>query len=467
MLNTKIYREEKFTTERENIPEKSYPTSTNLKVFIKTFGCQMNEKDSERIYGMIKNSIPSQSPDEADIIILNTCAVREKPEQKVYSEVGKYLKLKKSKENIKIGIVGCVAQLKGSEILKKVDVDFVLGTVALHKINKVVEDILNNKVVVDTSLESNLKDRFESPIPEEFFKSSRIKSYVTIQEGCSQFCTFCVVPITRGREVTRPSIDIIEEVKDLVSKGVKEITLIGQNVNGYGWNTPGEMSFADLLRTLNKIEGLLRIRFTTSNPRYVNESMIQTMSECEKVCEHLHLPVQSGSNRILKKMARRYTIEEYHNIIEKVRKQIPSCAITTDIIVGFPGETDKDFEETLEMIKAVRFDEIFSFKYSIRPGTAATRFQEQVPEEIKAERLKILQQTQDKITQEIMQSYVGRIEEILVEGPAERNGDRDSTGRTRTNKVVNFEGFPKPGKLVKVKITEAFRNSLRGEIVRD
>ncbi len=463
MTNKRIYNEEVIINERKEIPITERPSS--LKIFIKTFGCQMNEKDSERIYGMIKDSRRALSPDEADVIILNTCAVREKPEQKIYSELGKYLKLKKSKRDIKIGVVGCVAQLKGSEILQKVDVDFVLGTSALHKINKVIEDTFKNKVVVDTSIELNIKDRFESPIYQEFYNGSRVKAYVTIQEGCNQFCTFCIVPITRGREITRPSIDIIQEVKEFISKGVKEITLIGQNVNGYGWNTPGEMSFADLLRTLNKIDGLLRIRFTTSNPRYVNDDMIQAMKECEKVCEHLHLPVQSGSNRILKKMARRYTIEEYYNIIEKIRKFIPSCSITTDIIVGFPGETDKDFEETLNMVKTIKFDDIFSFKYSIRPGTAAERFPDQIPEDVKAHRLKILQETQDRITKEIMQSYVSRVEEILVEGPAERNGEKDSTGRTRTNKVVNFEGKPQIGSLIKVKITEAYRNSLRGEIV--
>lgn len=463
MFNSKIYKEETIITEREKLPITKRPPK--LKIFIKTFGCQMNEKDSERIYGMIQDSAPALSPDEADVIILNTCAVREKPEQKIYSEVGKYLKLKKSKRNIKIGIVGCVAQLKGSEILKRADVDFVLGTSALHKINKVIEDTFKNKIVVDTSIELNIKDRFESPIYQEFYNGSRVKAYVTIQEGCNQFCTFCVVPITRGREITRPSADIIQEVKELVSKGISEITLIGQNVNGYGWNTPGEMSFADLLRTLNKIEGLLRIRFTTSNPRYVNDDMIQAMSECEKVCEHLHLPVQSGSNRILKKMSRRYTIEEYYNIVERIRKLIPSCSITTDIIVGFPGETDRDFEETLKMVETIRFDDIFSFKYSIRPGTAAGRFPDQIPEEVKAERLRILQETQDKITKEIMQSYTGKVEEILVEGTAERNGEKDSTGRTRTNKVVNFEGKPQIGSLIKVKITEAYRNSLRGQIV--
>lgn len=458
----KIYREEIIVKEKE---QKDGEDIAGKKVYIRTFGCQMNEKDSERMLGLLKGTIPANSPEDADIIIVNTCAVREKPEHKVYSEVGKYLKLKKEKKNLKVGITGCVAQLKGSEILKRVPADFVVGTNAIHKIEQIIKEVLSGKVIVDTSLETDIKDRFVSPIPPEFYNGNIVKAYVTIQEGCNQFCTFCVVPITRGREVTRPSHDIIREIIELVSKGVREVTLIGQNVNGYGWNTPGELSFAQLLREINKIDGLYRIRFTTSNPRYMSDELIEAMAECEKVCEHLHLPVQSGSNRILKKMARRYTIEEYLEIIEKVRKAIPSCAITTDIIVGFPGEKDEDFEKTVELIKTVRFDEIFSFKFSPRPGTVAAKMPEQIPEEIKSERLHIIQSLQEQITREIMQSYVGKIEEILVEGPAERNPEKDSTGRTRTNKPVNFEGKIKPGELVKVKIVEAYKNSLRGELL--
>lgn len=435
------------------------------KVFIRTFGCQMNERDSIRVIGMLKGVVPTDSPVEADIILINTCAVREKPEHKVYSEVGKYLKLKEHRKDIKIGVIGCVAQLRGSELLKRVKVDFVVGPGALHKIPNIIRRVFNGEVVVDTPLESNLEDRFLSPIPESIFNGSQVKAYVTIQEGCNQFCTFCVVPMTRGRELTRPSADVINEIKELVARGVKEVTLVGQNVNGYGWNTPGEMSFPSLLRAINKIDGLLRIRFTTSNPRYMTDDLIEAMLECEKVCEHIHLPVQSGSNKILKMMARRYTVDEYLKIVEKIRRAIPSCAITTDIIVGFPGETDEDFEKTVELIKTVRFDDIFSFKFSPRSGTAASRMQNQIPEDVRAERLKIVQSIQDEITKDIMQGYVGRVEEVLVEGPAERNGHRESTGRTRTNKVVNFEGKPKLGELVKIKITCAYRNSLRGEIV--
>ncbi|MCS7212894.1 MAG: tRNA (N6-isopentenyl adenosine(37)-C2)-methylthiotransferase MiaB [Candidatus Calescibacterium sp.] len=470
MLNKKIYREEIISRENnrsdisENASEESFE---GKKIFVRTFGCQMNEKDSERIIGMLKGGIAVNSPEEADIIILNTCAVREKPEHKVYSEAGKYLKIRKHKKNLKVGVTGCVAQLKGSEIIKKVDVDFVVGTAALYKIPNIIKEVLKGKVVVDTSLDVNLSDRFESPIPYEFYNGSRVKAYVTIQEGCNQFCTFCVVPMTRGREITRPASDIIREIVELVSSGVREVTLIGQNVNGYGWNTPGEISFAQLLRQINKIDGLYRIRFTTSNPRYMNDELIDAMAECDKVCEHLHLPVQSGSNRTLKKMGRRHTIEEYYEILEKLRKAIPNCAITTDIIVGFPGETDQDFEETMNLIKTIRFDDIFSFKFSPRPGTIASRMTDQIPEDIKSERLRILQATQDEITKQIMQSYIGKVEEILVEGPAERNQETDSTGRTRTNKVVNFKGNPKPGEIVKIKITEAFRNSLRGEIAEN
>jgi tRNA-2-methylthio-N6-dimethylallyladenosine synthase len=465
-MNTagKIYKEEKIC-KGERTQDIDKISLEGKKVFIRTFGCQMNEKDSERMIAKL-GMIPAQSEYEADVIIVNTCAVREKPEHKVYSEVGKFIKLKKIKKDLKVGITGCVAQLKGSELLDKTGADFVVGTHAIHRIDEIVKRVIAGEIVVDTSLTTNIHDRFESPIPETFYDGSRVKAFVTIQEGCNQFCTFCVVPITRGREVTRPSHDIIREIIELASRGVKEVTLIGQNVNGYGWNTPDEISFAQLLREINKIDGILRIRFTTSNPKYMTDELIDTMAECEKVCEHLHLPVQSGSNKILKKMARRYTIEQYLEIVEKLRKKIPSIALTTDIIVGFPGETDEDFEETVKLIKEVKFDDIFSFKFSPRPGTAAAKMENQIPEEVKAERLRYLQSIQDEITLSKMKEYIGKVEEILVEGPAQRNPDKDSTGRTRTNKPVNFEGKIPPGEIVYVKITEAFRNSLRGEIVK-
>ncbi len=443
-----------------------YPNSIrDKKVFIRTFGCQMNEKDSERVVGKL-GMIPVGSPSEADLIIVNTCAVREKPEHKVYSEVGKYVKMKRERD-IKVGVMGCVAQLKGSELLRRTGADFVVGTSAVHRIDEIVREVFRGKKVVDTSLTPNIKDRFESPIPETFYDGSKVKAYITIQEGCNQFCTFCVVPITRGRELTRPSEDIIREVLELVSRGVREVILLGQNVNGYGWNMPDELSFPELLRELNKIDGLYRIRFTTSNPRYMTDELIDAMAECEKVCEQLHLPVQSGSDKILRKMARRYTSEEYLEVIEKLRKKIPGIALTTDIIVGFPGETEEDFLATLELVKKVQFDDIFSFKFSPRPGTAAAKMPGQIPEEEKSRRLHELQKLQDEITLRKMKEYVGKVEEVLVEGPAERNSERDSTGRTRTGKPVNFEGHPSPGSLVYVKITDAFRNSLRGEMVKE
>ncbi len=437
----------------------------NLKIFVKTFGCQMNEKDSQRVLAKT-GMIPVNSWEEADVVIINTCAVREKPEHKVYSEAGKYVKIKKVKPQLKVGIIGCVAQLKGEEILNKTGVDFVVGTQAIHKINDIIKSVIRGAKIVDISITTNLNDRFESPIPEPLYMESPVKAYVTIQEGCNQFCTFCIVPITRGREVTRPSQDIIKEVKELVSRGVKEVILLGQNVNAYGRNTPGELTFAELLYELDKIHGLERIRFTTSNPRYMDDDLISAMAECKKVCEHLHLPVQSGSNRILKKMGRRHTIEEYIEIIQKIKKAIPGIAITTDIIVGFPGETEKDFEETVELVKMIKYDDIFSFMFSPRPGTAASRMQEQLPQDEKERRLKYLQKIQDEITLNIMKSYVGRTVEILVEGSAVRNPEKDSTGRTRTNKIVNFEGKFTPGDIIYVKVKEATRNSLRGEVLK-
>ena len=437
------------------------------KVYIKTFGCQMNEKDSERMLGILGLE-KTENPAEADLIIVNTCAVREKPEHKVYSEVGKYIKLRKvTGKDMKIGITGCVAQLYGVKLLEKMNVDFVVGTGALHKLPQIVKEVWEGKKVVDTSLNFNVSDRFLSPLPEpsEFETGSPVKAYVAIQEGCDQFCTFCIVPFTRGREVTRPSSDIIREVVELVSRGVKEVILLGQNVNGYGRNVPDEMTFPELLKALNRIDGLERIRFTTNNPRYGIKELAQVMAECEKVCEHIHLPVQSGSNRILKKMGRRYTREEFLEQVHILREKVPGIAITTDIIVGFPGETDEDFEETLSLLEEVQFDDIYSFKFSPRPGTVAARMPNQIPEKVKAERLKVLQELQDKITLKKMQELVGTVQEVLVEGPAPRNPARDSTGRTRNNKPVNFEGKFAPGKMVKVEITQAFRNSLKGEVV--
>ena len=314
-----------------------------MRVYIKTFGCQMNEKDSERMLRIL-NCEKAESPQTAEVIIINTCAVREKPENKVFSELGLYKNLKTEKPGIKIGVTGCVAQIYGENLIKKIPyLDFVAGTQVVNKIPEILERVKKGERLSDTSVNYDENDRFLSPVREKEVNS--VKSYVTIQEGCNQFCSFCIVPLTRGREITRPSSDILIEIKKLVENGVKEVTLLGQNVNRYGRNSE-DLTFPQLLKEINNIEGLKRIRFTTSNPKYVDEELIKAFKELEKLCEHIHLPVQSGSDSVLRMMRRKYTRSFYLEIVEKLRKNVPNIAITTDIIVGFPGESEKDYEKS-------------------------------------------------------------------------------------------------------------------------
>jgi len=433
------------------------------KVYIRTFGCQMNEKDSEIVLSLLQpDFVPTEDPESADLILINTCSVREKPQHKVYSEIGRFKELKKKKPELLIGVMGCVAQQEGERIVERYPyVDIVLGTQAFYQIRQAIElRQREGRPVVLTELRPD----FKPPLVLGLNKSRRVKAFVNIMQGCDNFCTYCIVPYVRGREVSRPPEDILREIEYLVKEeGVKEVTLLGQNVNSYGLKEKSYGDFADLLERVSQIDGLLRIRFTTSHPKDLTEKLMRVIAENPKICKHIHLPLQAGSNKILKLMNRKYTREEYLAKVERLKELCPEIAITSDIIVGFPGETEEDFLQTLEMLERVRFQEIFSFKYSDRPFAVASNFKDKVPEEVKEERLKRVHETQAKITAEIYQSYVGKEVEVLVEGRSERD-ENQLTGRTTTNIIVNFTAprLDLEGKLVKVLIESAGKHSLKG-----
>ena len=435
------------------------------RIYIETYGCQMNEHDTERMLRLLEgiHYLETKEPEEADLILINTCSVREKPEHKVYSALGRFKKLKEEKRTI-IGVAGCVAQQEGEKLLDTIPyLDMVIGTQAIPMLPQLLQTMeVSGKRVCETSFDKNGK-YLEAIFPQK--PLDKIKSYVTIMRGCDHFCSFCIVPYVRGREQSRPSKEIIEEVKDLAEGGVKEVYLLGQNVNGYGKGLQGELAFPGLLRQINEIDGIERIRFTTSHPRDLSEELIQAYSRLSKLCQHIHLPFQSGSNKILKVMHRGYTRESYLGKIDRLRETCPLITLTADVIVGFPGEEEEDFRQTLDLMEKVRFDDLFSFKYSPRKGTQSAKLEGRVEEKVKQDRLSILQEIQREITRQKNEALVGSVEEILVEGQSKQS-DRDVTGRTRTNKIVNVEGdLSLVGKLVPVRITKGYAHSLRGEVV--
>lgn len=438
-----------------------------MKYFIKTYGCQMNMHDSEKIAGIFSEcSIqPSENVKNADVIILNTCNIRQKAEQKFYSELGRLEKIKKNNPHMKIAVAGCIAQHKGDGLFKRFPyVDFVFGPGNIDSLEKWINPAPFDAGQVckthTTALQNNPDYSLKKlPIKRE----GRVKAWVSIMYGCDNFCAYCVVPYTRGREQSRPSLDILREVETLAREGYKEITLLGQNVNSYGRKLEEKITFPQLLKVLHEVSGIERIRFVTSHPRDFSEELIMTMRDLPKVCEHLHLPMQAGSDKVLKCMNRGYTYHEYKEKIRMVREAIPGIAITSDVIVGFPGETGEDFEKTVSALKGIEFDGIFAFKYSKRPDTTALSLPYHVDEQLKSERLTAVLNLQDDITYKKNKLLVGKILEVMVEGTSETDVDK-LTGRTRTNKIVNFKGSDQDtGKLVNIRILEAKRHSLLGE----
>lgn len=434
--------------------------------YIETWGCQMNEEDSEKICGILKSSgyTKTDKKEAAGLIIFNTCCVRENAELKVYGNLGILKKYKEKNPNIIIVVCGCMMQQKGmaQNIIKRYPfVDIVIGTFNAHKIMEYINTVKKKRTSI---VEIYNKDEgIIENIPIE--RKSSIKAFVTITYGCNNFCTYCVVPYVRGRERSRTPENIKNEIKCLVKNGFKEITLLGQNVNSYGKDLMPAVSFADLLKQINGIEGLERIRFMTPHPKDLSDDVIEAVASLDKVCEHIHLPVQSGSSRILKLMNRHYTREEYLNCVRKIKKRIPEAAITTDIIVGFPGETEEDFEDTLSLVNEVEYDSVFTFIYSKRLGTPAEKMKDQIEETVKHERFNRLTDAINKICAKKNKEYEGKIVEVLAEGISKNNKDK-LMGRTRKDTLVNFTGNVEDiGKLVNVKITKAHSFSLNGEIV--
>ncbi len=446
----------------------------NHKFYIHTFGCQMNFHDSEKISGLLSENGFSEASDGegADLVIFNTCSIREKAEQKFLSELGRIRKLKQQKPGLRIAVAGCVAQQMGKELLKKAPyIDYVIGPQNLHAIKDIVP--VQDKKSVDMPLLSVAENPELASMELPAERKKRPGAWVSIMYGCDNFCTYCIVPHTRGREVCRPWESIRREVEALASDGFKEVTFLGQNVNSY---LSGGLDFPGMLELADAIDGIERIRFVTSHPRDLSDGLIQAFGSLKKLCEHIHLPLQSGSDPILARMNRRYSLAGYREKIEKLRRQAPGISITTDIIAGFPGETDEDHEATMTALREIEYDGIFAFKYSPRPGTAASVFEKQVPDAVRARRLSDILALQNEITARKNMYLVGTVQEVLVEGTSEKD-EKKLTGRTRSNKIVNFDPSPGlekakkikmenllPGRTVCLRIIRAGLHSLEGQL---
>lgn len=443
------------------------------RAYIETFGCQMNERDSEIMAQLLAEAGYSFTNEmmTADLIVINTCSIRDKAEQKVYSLLGRLKHLKKQNPSLILTVAGCVAQQEGERLSARIpQIDIVVGTQHIYRLPELVARV---KKKACSQVAITLAPTFEIPaylpsLPPPFpvdrpsVRQVSYKKFVTIMQGCNNFCTYCVVPYTRGREVSRPVADILAEIATLTAGGIKEITLLGQNVNSYGQDKPGNCSFPELLRRVAEIDGLERLRFTTSHPKDLSEDLMRCFGEIDKLCPHFHLPVQSGANRVLKAMNRKYTIEEYLQKVETLRRYCADISLTTDIIVGFPGESEADFEETMDLLERVRYHSTFSFKYSDRPMTRSVAFDNKVSEEEKSARLFRLQSRQKEITAERNQEYVTQIMEVMVEGLSKAAGGQWS-GRTPSNHIVNFDAtHTTAGEILKVKVEEACLHSLRG-----
>ncbi|MGI6684775.1 MAG: tRNA (N6-isopentenyl adenosine(37)-C2)-methylthiotransferase MiaB [Bacillota bacterium] len=435
----------------------------NLKYQVVTFGCQMNEHDSEVLAGMLESLGYEHTADinQCDAIIINTCCVRESAENKILGYIGNLKRLKRINPRLIIAVGGCMVQQPGSaEKLKKraSHVDIIFGTHNLHRLPQFITEVQSGGQVLEIAEES-CEIAEDLPIK----RQGKIKAQISIMYGCNNFCTYCIVPYVRGKERSRHPETIKNEFIKLGDEGYQEVMLLGQNVNSYGLDFNYPFDFADLLKSLDETNKINRIRYMTSHPRDFSKKLIDTISHCPSVCEHFHLPIQSGSNRILKLMNRGYTRESYLSLLKEIRARFPYYSITTDIIVGFPGETEQDFKDTLELFKEAEFDVAYTFLYSTRSGTPAAEMPDQVPSEVKKARLQELMELQNSISLRINQDLVGKTEEILVEGIS-KTSETTMTGRTRTNKIVNFSGDPSlAGKLVKVRIKKAKTWHLEGE----
>ena len=433
------------------------------KFYIKTFGCQMNFNDSERIRGILKTIgyEPTDNWQEADLIILNTCTIREKPDQKVLSHLGEYKKIKEKNPKALIAVAGCLAQRAGWELVNKAPViDIMFSSFNMHQLPELINQAQAGYKAI-AILEEPPEDEdkvWEYPVE----RDNPYCAYVTIIKGCDKNCTYCVVPRTRGRERSRSLESILDEVKKLVDDGVREIHLLGQNVTAWGKDFEKPIPFSELLYEVSKVSGVERIRFTTGHPKDLTDDIVEAMADIPQVCNALHLPFQAGSNRILALMDRGYTKEFYLERIAKLKEKVKDIALSTDVIVGFPTETEEDFEHTLDVLEKVKFEQVFSFKFSPRPGTPAAEMDGQVPDEVKTERMRRLLDLQKRIMSELAKRYEGTIQEVLVE--EEKNGEL--IGRTTTNKWASFKGDKSLlGKIVRIKVTKSSPFSLEGELV--
>ena len=444
--------------------EHSQYAETAKKVHIQTFGCQMNEYDTDKMLEVLKHENYSQTncQDEADLIILNTCSIREKAENKVYSELGRLRKLKSKNPDLKIGVGGCVAQQEGKAILRRAkNVDFVFGTDNLFELPEMLSKVAEGQKISRTKRHARQKVR--NFIPDYTFQQAKnfgVKAQIAITKGCNNHCSFCVVPFTRGVEVSREPEHIIAEAQRLVAAGTREICLLGQNVNSYKANGT---DFVELLRRLDELEKLERLRFISPHPKDFHAELADAFVTLPSLCEQMHLPLQSGSDRILRRMRRWYTMGTFYEKVALLRDRLPQATLSTDLIVGFPGETEEEFEMTMEAVRNVRFDLIYSFKYSARPGTRAAKYPEHLAENVKSERLKRLLETQEKIVREKNKALTGSLQEVLIEGKHHRK-ENTATGRTRGYHSVSIKDCrTKAGELLPVRITGANPNSLIAE----
>mgnify|MGYP000447856746 CR=1 FL=1 len=447
--------------------EESSSTAPTKGLYVKTFGCQMNVHDSQKIFTLMakKGFSPVEEPSQADVILVNTCSVREKPEQKVMSAVGQYAVLKKKNPDLIVGVGGCFARQEGQNLIDRAPaIDLVFGPDNIPELPKMIHELeadAHSLVEVDFDPKDNV--RFLDIAPKVL--PSKHAAMVTIMKGCDKYCSFCIVPHVRGRERYRPAQEILNEVRRLVDSGIYEVLLLGQSVTSYRWQDGDEIwELSRLLRAIDQVEGLRRLRFTSPYPRDFGPDLIDCFGSLDTLCEQVHLPFQSGSNRILYRMNRRHTREQYFAWVDALRVRCPDIALSSDVIVGFPGEEEIDFEETMDLINRVRFDQLYSYMYSPRPKTPAAR-KMQVSDEDKKRRLLILQARQKEIMRERNEALEGTIQEVMVEGPS-RNDPTWMKGRTRTHKVVNFPASPELiGRFVHVKIQKGFPHSLAGELV--